>query len=222
MQSLIIPFAFFTLLSSLTTSKTFAEKFDYELVTCGTVLKLLNHFHNVRLHSHDIKYGSGSGQQSVTAVESSDDHNSYWQVKPKPGATCFRGTPVKCDQTIQLMHLATKKNLHGHHFRSPLSNNLEVSAFGEDGVGDAGDDWIVVCNTGNWSRTEPIRLKNVVTGNYLHVNGDVYGRPIQGQREVSGHSNPNEKNYWQAAEGIYIKPAPKPSRVDGHSLHDEF
>ena len=36
------------------------------------------------------------------------------------------------------MHLATRKNLHGHRFQSPLSNNLEVSAFGEDGVGDAG------------------------------------------------------------------------------------
>ena len=27
-----------------------------------------------------------------------------------------------------------------------------------------GDDWVVICNTGNWSRTELIRLKNVVTG----------------------------------------------------------
>ena len=37
--------------------------FDYEFVTCGSSLKLLNTHNNVRLHSHDVKYGSGSGQQ---------------------------------------------------------------------------------------------------------------------------------------------------------------
>ena len=37
--------------------------FDYEFVTCGSSLKLLNTYNNVRLHSHDVKYGSGSGQQ---------------------------------------------------------------------------------------------------------------------------------------------------------------
>ena len=38
-------------------------EFDYPFVTCGSVLKLLNLRNNVRLHSHDVKYGSGSGQQ---------------------------------------------------------------------------------------------------------------------------------------------------------------
>lgn len=47
-------------------------------VTCGSVVKLENEAKpKVRLHSHDIKYGSGSGQQSVTAVENQDT-NSYW------------------------------------------------------------------------------------------------------------------------------------------------
>lgn len=34
----------------------------------------------VRLHSHDVQYGSGSGQQSVTAVRDGDDVNSHWQL----------------------------------------------------------------------------------------------------------------------------------------------
>jgi len=38
-------------------------EFHYDYVTCGSVLKLLNVRSNVRLHSHDVKYGSGSGQQ---------------------------------------------------------------------------------------------------------------------------------------------------------------
>ena len=46
--------------------------------------------------------------------------------------------PIKCGQTIRLMHVNTHKNLHSHHFSSPLSHNLEVSAFGEDGIGDDG------------------------------------------------------------------------------------
>ena len=32
-------------------------------VTCGSVLKLFHYQSNHRLHSHDVKYGSGSGQQ---------------------------------------------------------------------------------------------------------------------------------------------------------------
>lgn len=44
-------------------------------VTCGSVVKLLNVDYRSRLHSHDVKYGTGSGQQSVTGVETSDDVN---------------------------------------------------------------------------------------------------------------------------------------------------
>lgn len=32
---------------------------DLSFVTCGSVVKLLNLKHNVRLHSHDVRYGSG-------------------------------------------------------------------------------------------------------------------------------------------------------------------
>ncbi|XP_027545379.1 DNA topoisomerase 3-beta-1 isoform X2 [Neopelma chrysocephalum] len=92
-------------------------------VTCGSVLKLLNTRHSVRLHSHEVKYGSGSGQQSVTGVEASDDANSYWRIRGKSDGSCQRGTPVKCGQAIRLTHVNTGKNLHTHHFPSPLSNN---------------------------------------------------------------------------------------------------
>ncbi|KAK6018637.1 hypothetical protein OSTOST_15770, partial [Ostertagia ostertagi] len=54
---------------------TFGFAYDDEFVTCGSVLKLSNVNEGSRLHSHDVKYGSGSGQQSVTAVTASDDHS---------------------------------------------------------------------------------------------------------------------------------------------------
>ena len=61
-------------------------------VTCGSVLKLLNTAYKVRLHSHDIKYGSGSGQQSVTGSELKEDVNSMWAVKgPNKLLPCKRG-----------------------------------------------------------------------------------------------------------------------------------
>ena len=66
-----------TILSS--SYATYALKYDY--VTCGSVLKLYSANHDIRLHSHDVAYGKGSGQQSVTGVPNADDSNSYWQVR---------------------------------------------------------------------------------------------------------------------------------------------
>ncbi|XP_074656335.1 stromal cell-derived factor 2-like [Tubulanus polymorphus] len=183
------------------------KEFEYQYVTCGSVLKLLNIRNNVRLHSHDVKYGSGSGQQSVTGVGSTDDHNSYWTVKGKMGSPCVRGTPIKCGHVIRLTHLSSKKNLHSHHFSSPLSGNQEVSAFGDKGGGDEGDHWSVECEETYWDRGEHFQLKHVVTGQYLHVSGDTYGRPIHGQKEISAHSYANhDGSVWKVMEGIYVKP----------------
>lgn len=196
------------------------KKFNYEFVTCGSALKLLNSASNVRLHSHDVKYGSGSGQQSVTAVDSSDDNNSYWRVRGKSGSDCTRGVPIKCGHTVRMTHLVTGKNLHSHHFQSPLSHNLEVSAFGDGGEGDDGDNWIVLCSGSHWRRDEKIRLKHAVTNYYLHVSGDTYGRPIHGQKEVSGYASLSDLNYWIAAEGIFIKPTE--TLMGGKDIHTEL
>ena len=116
------------------------------------------------------------------------------------------------------------RNLHSHHFSSPLSHNLEVSAFGEGGEGDEGDHWVVVCNEKYWRRDGKVRIKNVVTESFLHVTGDQYGRPIHGQREVSAFPSPNDMNQWQTLEGIYIKPSDHPSIVARSKLdsHDEL
>ena len=51
----------------------------------------MNNAYKVRLHSHDIKYGSGSGQQSVTGSELKEDANSLWTVKGTPKLDCKRG-----------------------------------------------------------------------------------------------------------------------------------
>lgn len=50
-------------------------------VTCGSVVKLQHTSTGHLLHSHDISYGSGSGQQSVTGFSGENDGNSYWVVR---------------------------------------------------------------------------------------------------------------------------------------------
>ena len=39
---------------------------------------------------------------------------------------------------------------------------------------------------------------------YLHSTGHTYGRPIQGQREISGHSYANDGNLWRAMVNFYF------------------
>ncbi|XP_023664047.1 stromal cell-derived factor 2-like protein 1 [Paramormyrops kingsleyae] len=189
---------------------------EFNYVTCGSLVKLLNTRHNVRLHSHDVKYGSGSGQQSVTGVESSDDANSYWRIRGKPNAPCERGAPIKCGQAIRITHMNTGRNLHTHHFVSPLSSNQEVSAFGENGEGDDLDVWTVQCSGTYWERDEAVRFKHKGTEVFLSVTGEQYNHPIRGQREVHGMPHANHHNYWKTMEGVFIKT----SAELGH--HDEL
>ncbi len=50
-------------------------------VTCGSVVKLKHATSEYDLHSHEISYGSGSGQQSVTGYKDTSDAASLWAVK---------------------------------------------------------------------------------------------------------------------------------------------
>ena len=161
-----------------------------QAVTCGSVIKLMNSNHKVRLHSHDVKYGSGSGQQSVTGTVVKEDVNSHWTVKgPDDRSFCMRGEPVECGQKIRLEHLSTHRNLHSHHFSSPLSSQQEVSAFGEGGRGDTGDVWKVMCEGDYWTRGDNMMLKHSDTGAFLSASGHTFGRPINGQVGSLGSLN---------------------------------
>uniref|UniRef100_A0A1I7WG09 MIR domain-containing protein n=1 Tax=Heterorhabditis bacteriophora TaxID=37862 RepID=A0A1I7WG09_HETBA len=184
---------------------TCCTAYDEEFVTCRSILKLSNANEGSRLHSHDVKYGSGSGQQSVTAVTSSDDVNSHWQIFPGLKVNCVRGDPIKCGEKIRLKHLTTGCFLHSHHFHAPLSKHYqEVSCFGSESQSDSGDDWQVICSGEEWVESESIKLKHVDTGVYLAMSGQQFGRPIQGQREVVGTDGATSGGNWRAVEGVYM------------------
>lgn len=181
-------------------------------VTCGSVLKLVNKAYTIRLHSHEVTYGSGSGQQSVTGFRGETDSNSYWWLK---GTDCQRGDSVSCGSDIILTHINTMKNLHSHNFRAPLSKNQEVSAFGDDGAGDEMDVWTVVCPYQTWRRDGSVKLKHKGTQKYLAVSGQQYNRPISGQMEVVASAQAGGATDWKAQEGVYVSP-------QSNSRHDEL
>ncbi|KPP63875.1 stromal cell-derived factor 2-like [Scleropages formosus] len=202
---------------------TLSATTEISFVTCGSVIKLLNVKHNVRLHSHDVRYGSGSGQQSVTGVTTVEDSNSYWSVRGTSSLTCQRGTPVRCGQTIRLTHVNTGRNLHSHYFASPLSANQEVSAFGENGEGDSLDEWMVLCGGTVWQRDESVRFRHAATEALLSVTGEQYGRPIHGQREVHAMAVASQHSYWRTMEGIFMKPSEMAGARDNRGpSHTEF
>nr|CAG4649705.1 EOG090X0E0P [Scapholeberis mucronata]SVE93894.1 EOG090X0E0P [Scapholeberis mucronata] len=187
-----------------------------QYVTCGSVIKLQNLAYKIRLHSHDVKYGSGSGQQSVTGTDTTDDVNSHWAVLGPLNQTCKRGEPIECGSTIRFQHVTTKKFLHSHLFSSPLSGSQEVSAFGENGVGDTGDYWKVVCDGDFWERDDSVSFKHVDTSAYLASSGHAYGRPINGQLEIVGLTRLDSSCHWQTAEGLFIHTSnfnPKQSQI---------
>lgn len=147
-------------------------------ITYGSAIKLMHEKTKFRLHSHDVPYGSGSGQQSVTGFPGVVDSNSYWIVKPVPGTTEKQGDAVKSGATIRLQHMKTRKWLHSHLHASPISGNLEVSCFGDDTNSDTGDHWkLIIEGSGKtWKQDQRVRLQHIDTSGYLHSHDKKYQR----------------------------------------------
>lgn len=181
----------------------------FDLVTCGSTIKIgFGPAMDYRLHSHEVAYGSGSGQQSITLKRGVDDNNGFWTVQKGIGQECKRGSPIKNGKIIRLQHVNTGKWLHSHReFKSPLSNNQEVSGFGGHDETNSADNWMVeIEGGGNWGREKSFRLKHVDTGAYLYSTGKhQFGRPINGQREVAAKKRTDANSVWSAMEGLYVK-----------------
>jgi dolichyl-phosphate-mannose--protein O-mannosyl transferase len=190
----------------LFTVAAFSQEFliepEFETVTCGSSIKLAHKSTGFRLHSHEVNYGSGSGQQSVTCFPNGNDPNSYFMIQSSRQTTCQRGTSVRCGQTIVLRHVRTDKLLHSHKVKSPISGQQEVSAYAGE---DEGDNWIVGCNTKVWKREVPITLQHKQTKQFLSSSGQHrFSHPINGQLEVAARSSSGPGEQWIAQEGIYL------------------
>lgn len=204
-------------------------------ITCGSVVKLIHRETTNHLHSHQVTWGSGSGQQSVTTTPESDDQNSLWVVKDASTATaiCEVGQPVQCGAKVRLEHASTGRNLHSHLFRAPLSGNQEVSGFGEIGEGDTGDNWTVFCDSSgdkHWKRGSVVHFEHVDTKKYLYsstkhkFNAQNCGQgcPIMHQTEVSAASSKGAGTKFKTGQGVFFPPLDHHLRGDEDDDEDEL
>ncbi|CAM0904930.1 unnamed protein product [Alopecurus aequalis] len=175
-------------------------------ISYGSAIKLMHERTKFRLHSHDVPYGSGSGQQSVTSFPNVDDANSYWIVRPQPDTSAKQGHTITHGTIIRLQHMRTRKWLHSHLHASPITGNLEVSCFGGEGESDTGDYWMLEIEGGGktWRQNQRIRLRHVDTGGYLHSHDRKFTRTAGGQQEVCGVGDKRPDNVWLATEGVYF------------------
>ncbi|ORX43813.1 mannosyltransferase [Piromyces finnis] len=177
----------------------------FETVTCSSTIKLQNVVSGAKLHSHNVRYGSGSNEQSVTGFNENDDSNSYWMVTGKFGKDCERGKKIKCNSIIRLQHSETKKWLNANTFQSPLSGNGEVNCVDN---GNEDTEWKVECldkKAKYWIREQPVRFIHSKTGNRLcSFMNYVYNDPIRGQMEVCAVSKNNVQSQWKVMEGFFF------------------
>ena len=61
------------------------ETIKNQVLTCTSTARIVNNELGYHLHSHPITYGTGSGQQAVTALQSENDVGSLWIVKEGDG-----------------------------------------------------------------------------------------------------------------------------------------
>lgn len=215
------PLRFFAAVVACAQSSVAAD--DDQYITCGSAVKLTHVESGGKfvLTSDERQLQSGSGQQLVTAVSNDRSPKGLWQVREGHDAKfCETATPVKCGQVIRLMHLETGSNLHTHGIRSPLSNQHEVTGFGQAGEGDAGDDWEVVCEGAGyfsgskkfWMKDTPIQFKSTGTKRYLGASSTVKfteqncgrGCPILNQLEVFGRKQIDSYTQWKVENGILL------------------
>ncbi|ALC48451.1 tw [Drosophila busckii] len=118
-------------------------------VAYGALVTIKNHkTGGGYLHSHSHLYpkGSGARQQQVTTYTHKDDNN-IWLIKPynKQALPDKKLQLLRHGDLLRLEHLVTKRNLHSHSEAAPMTKkHLQVTGYGELGVGDANDVWRVL------------------------------------------------------------------------------
>lgn len=154
--------------------------------------------------------------QIITSVKDTDINDSLFLIKEgheeKP---CETGAPITCNSIIRLEHANTGKNIHSHNFPSFITDSQEVCAFGENGQGDANDNFKIICYnnkkednfvTGHTN----FFLQHVATKQYLYINikkslfneYNCRGCPILNHREVSCTATKDKQSLWKVIGGI--------------------
>lgn len=102
------------------------------------------------LHSHTAVYRTGSGQQQITLYPFRDENSAFTilpalQSNSSAPENPITFSPITHGSIVRLEHKPTRKRLHSHDVRPPMSEQdwmNEVSAYGSpEFVGDTNDNW---------------------------------------------------------------------------------
>jgi len=176
------------------------------------------------LHSHIQRYPSGSEQQQVTLYHYKDANNEWYIKKPWTEEQVPENeiVYVKDGDIIRLVHAETKRNLHSHNIKAPVSKKFnEVSGYGNSTVGDANDLWRVEIVKDRYDASThsvhalltTFRLRHVESGCLLQSSGASYPEWGFKQAEVVCDMNGNDKaakNIWNVEShwNDLLPPAP--------------
>eukprot|EP00117_Sycon_ciliatum_P003691 scpid40617/ scgid8375/ Protein O-mannosyl-transferase 2; Dolichyl-phosphate-mannose--protein mannosyltransferase 2 len=128
-------------------------------IAYGSVITLRNaRIAGGLLHSHAHLYpdGIGARQQQITVYHHRDENNKWVVRKAHSHTQDTDGSApefVSHGDFIRLEHASTRRLLHSHHHKAPLSTkHYQVTGYGFNGTGDMNDVWQVqVGSSGNGS-----------------------------------------------------------------------
>ncbi|ORX96579.1 glycosyltransferase family 39 protein [Basidiobolus meristosporus CBS 931.73] len=113
-------------------------------IAYGAKVKIHHDVINGYLHSHPHYYPTGSRQQQVTLYSHRDHHNNWIITKAEDdNSTDTNLEWVKNGDVVRLLHAVTKKRLHSHDVKAPVTDSkihFEVSGYE---WGDSNDLWRV-------------------------------------------------------------------------------
>ncbi|KAJ2942084.1 hypothetical protein O0L34_g11001 [Tuta absoluta] len=182
------------------------------LVAYGAIVSLKNHrTGGGYLHSHHHLYpqGVGARQQQITTYTHKDENNR-WVIVPYDKHEVEGVVVVRSGDLVRLTHAQTGRNLHSHREKAPLTPKLmQVTGYGEDGVGDANDVWKIIVSGGREGAevhtvTSKLMFVHYLQACVLTTSGKQLPKWGYEQQEVACNPNLRDRNaLWNVEDNIF-------------------
>ncbi|KAF9427515.1 hypothetical protein BGZ76_002320 [Entomortierella beljakovae] len=183
--------------------KSHTNKLGDDYVRFGSRISLRHAPTGSYLQSAHWKYKTSSQQHAVQGARSGEPGlSAYWQVVPASGneeaINKKTGSTIPYGIRVRLFNVNNKRWLHSHDYKSPVSNQREVTTFGSAEASNNDDIWIVdrfENGTEYWKTTDLFILRHESTNHYLHSHSTIY----MGENEITCFEKfSNLDNCWRA------------------------